>query len=182
MNALPATLPHDLVSETDLALMRQWNQWLRGEDRAQFFARLWCQELAWHLLGLALATERNPDHVFRLELAPADLSTESWQEPVRLIGEGNITPAHQETIRVAKEVLARAESELSGCFERPLNTWLDIVEKSFGAGTVNRSSLGAFYDRINGEGSFQPWLASVLSRRLSRRLESSSAFTERPRL
>ena len=182
MSTVPATLPHDLVSETDLALLQQWNQWLQGESRPRFFARLWSQELVWHLLGLAMATERNPSLRFRLTLAPADLSTDSWRNPLRLECEGPVSDAQREVIASATVVLARAEEELAGCFERPLSTLMDIVEKSFEGAPLHRISLEVFYNRINGEGTFQPWLASVLSLRLEHSLEAGKGLSEKARL
>lgn len=182
MSTVPATLPHDLVSETDLALLQQWNQWLQGESRAKFFARLWSQELAWHLLELALSTERNPNQAFYLTLAPADLSTDAWMYPLRLECKGVVTALQLEAVNAAMAVLDRAEEELAGCFERPMSTLMDIVDKSFGAVPLNRFSLEAFYNRVNGERTFEPWLASVLSRRLELCLDGSIALSERPRL
>lgn len=182
MSAQPAILPHDLVSETDLALLQQWNRWLQGESRPKFFARLWSQELAWHLLGLVLATERNPNQVFYLTSAPADLSTDAWLYPIRLEYKGLVTTLQLETANAAMAVLDRAEEELAGCFERPMPTLMDIVDKSFGTVPLNRFSLEAFYNRVNGEGTFQPWLASVLSRRLELCLGGCVVRSEGPRL
>ena len=157
----PFVLPHDILTEQDRALMRQWRLSLGSEGMGALLVRLWSQEVAWSLWQLVEMRQANPALAFKV-------SCVTWTDDDRKsdVFKAKVFLAHgrpsRETRDVLEEVnacLDRIQEDLVVAFERPVETVCGVMEAVFEKG-VDERSVENFYNRLNPT-PFREWLAQV---------------------
>lgn len=160
----PFVLPHDILTEQDRALMRQWRLSLGSEGMGALLVRLWSQEVAWSLWQLVEMRQKNPALEFRVEcvmFADGPRKSEVVQMKVFLAhGEPS-----QEMLDVLEDINAcfdRVQEDLALAFERPVETVGGVVVAVLLERGVDEQAVEDFYNRLNPT-PFREWLAQVKS-------------------